>query len=128
MKRHQQGLSIIEILISIVVIGVLITTTLTVLPGLLSINRKTADDEDVTITTKTLMENLRTSWSTRSGFDAATLPAVTTTTSGFTCTATQAAQGTTTSTTIERRRVTLTCIRSGNTTKTYIVEFGRPSS
>ena len=132
-RSRTGGLTLIEMLVAIAMLGVLATSTVAFLTTLPKVNRQTSDDQGVTIAAKTYIEDAKASWSDATNFDNGTLPTVTDAkyqASGYTCTAATATVDTTTLPVPRLKRVTFTCTgtRSDVAGRVYsfVAQVGRP--
>ncbi|GEM49127.1 prepilin-type N-terminal cleavage/methylation domain-containing protein [Deinococcus cellulosilyticus] len=124
-KTLQKGLTLIEVLVSLVILLLLATMTLNVIP-LSKINRQALSQQTLTLGVKQYMESVSSNWQTRTTFDAGTLPDTASLASGFTCTAAVSDPDNIASGVAVRKRVTLTCKATGWADSVFITEFGRP--
>jgi prepilin-type N-terminal cleavage/methylation domain-containing protein len=118
-----KGLTIIEVLIAMAILAVLAVVTLTAIPTFLRLNQVATGDQAVTNHARTFMETLRSQWREEAAFAAGELPVVRQPV-GYSCSASVSdpdpgAPGI-------RKRVTLSCTRSGGGNYSFIVELGRP--
>ncbi|WP_168734658.1 type II secretion system protein J [Deinococcus sp. KSM4-11] len=142
-----QGLTLVEVLVSIAIFAVLSIAVLSSLPGVLKVNRQSRDDQGVTVAGKAYLEKVRAKWddptpstdpttgkTTTAGqtnFDASTLPTLPDSAkmNGYTCAtalATQVTSPAETGSIAMVKRLTLTCSRSGQPTQVFQVDLERP--
>lgn len=125
-SRTQQGLTLIEVMISLVILMLVSTLTINMLP-LSKVNERASQEQTLTLAVKQYMEGVAANWKDKAVFNAGTVPAATNIASGYTCTTTVsdpdsiAAPGTP-----MRRRLVLTCKSTGNPDQVFVTEYGRP--
>lgn len=129
MKQSQQGLTLIEILVSLVVVLLISALSLQVIP-ISKINRDANVDQTVTLRVKAYMEDLSFAMQTKTTFDTATTanPPIAQFVSGiYTCAPVFSDPDNITAPGVPlRKRVVLTCTASGKTNLVFMTEFGRP--
>ena len=74
-RDHRYGLTLVEVLLTMVLIAVLSAAVVTVLPNVLQLNRRSATDQATTVDAKGYFESLRADWRDKGTYDAGTLPA-----------------------------------------------------
>lgn len=142
-----QGLTLVEVLVSIALFAALSMAVLGALPGFLKVNRQTRDDQGVTVSAKAYLEGARATFNDplvsidptngqrttagQTNFDAGTLPGVPDSgqMNGYTCEPVLTPLVTSPATTgavVTIRRLTLTCTQTAKPTQTFVVDFARP--
>jgi prepilin-type N-terminal cleavage/methylation domain-containing protein len=144
-----QGLTLVEVLVSIAIFAILSIAVLSSLPGILKVNRQSRDDQGVTVAGKAYLENVRTLWSDprtvidpvtgtsttigQTNFDVGTLPASpdSSKTNGYTCAplpapSIQVVSPPETGSVTMVKRLTLTCTLTGQPTQVFVVDLERP--
>lgn len=114
MTRNRAGLTLLEVLLTMVLVAVLAGTVVTLLPNILHLNQRSSQDQQVTADAKAFFENLRSDWASRAVYDAGTMP---TSPPGCTSSATGDLGG--------YRRVSLTC---SDFPGPFVVELGAPGT
>lgn len=110
------GFTLIEMLVAIVLLAIISAALIAFMPAIVTLNRRSSQEQEITVAAKSFFEEVRRTWTARDAFDAGTLPA-----SPEGCTA-QVSDPDAGAPGI-RHRVTLTC--EGLTTP-FITDFGRP--
>lgn len=137
-RPHQEGLTLVELLVAITIFGLIITAVLSMLPSLFKLNRATSDAQATSAYAKSVMESTRIHWLTKvtptapstdayPNFTAGTLPSgLPTVPSTLTCDAPAVtAEGS--ATPVGRRRLTIKCTaKSTQQSSSFVAEFGRP--
>lgn len=124
MSKSQAGLTLIEVLISLVIVLLISTLAMQVIP-ISKINRDANVDQTLTLRVKAYMEDLAFNMQGKAFFEA---PTVSNFTSGiYTCTpAVSDPDNVVAPGTAQRKRVVLTCSASGKTNIIFATEYGRP--
>ncbi|WP_034344759.1 prepilin-type N-terminal cleavage/methylation domain-containing protein [Deinococcus misasensis] len=129
MKQTQQGLTLIEILVSLVVVLLISALSLQVIP-ISKINRDANVDQTVTLRVKAYMEDLSFAMQTKTTFDTAstTNPPIAQFVSGiYTCVPVFSDPDNITAPGVAlRKRVVLTCTAPKKSNLVFATEFGRP--
>ncbi|WP_309571803.1 prepilin-type N-terminal cleavage/methylation domain-containing protein [Deinococcus sp.] len=147
MPAGNQGLTLVEVLVSIAIFAVLSVAVLSTLPGILKVNRQSRDDQGVTVVGKAYLENVRAKWNDptatidptngstttagQTNFDAEALPPMPASTSmnGYTCTnalSNQVTSPTEAGGVHMVKRLTMTCTLTGQPTQIFTVDLERP--
>jgi len=74
MRRRARGLTLIEVLLTMVLIGVLSASVVTLMPNILHMTRRSVVDQETTVSAKAYFESLRGLWAEPAAYQAATLP------------------------------------------------------
>lgn len=124
-RAATQGFTLVEILVSIVLLAVVVTATFGLLPGVARTNASTRDEQRVTLVAKSFYEQAASFYASSANYDQAP-PAAENTVDGLTCpapTVTSLSTNTAGQTTL--KRVSLSCALLG---KTYPFQrdFARP--
>lgn len=127
MTNRTRGLTLIEVLIAMSILSVIAAAIMAALPSLVTMNRASLDDVNVTVVAKTYLERVRDEWTTQAAFDAGMLPAVPTP-PGRTCTASVTDPDAGAFTPAIRKRVTFTCSATNANPLVFRVELGRPGA
>lgn len=112
----RKGFTLIEMLVAIALLAIISAALIAFMPTIVTLNRRSSQEQEITVATKGFFEEVRSSWTDRDTFDAGTLPA-----SPEGCTADVSDPDT--GAPGIRKRVSLTC--DGLTTP-FVAEFGRP--
>ncbi|WP_034385477.1 prepilin-type N-terminal cleavage/methylation domain-containing protein [Deinococcus sp. YIM 77859] len=132
MNKRQQGLTLIEVLVAITIFAIVSVAVLAMFPTIFKLNSQTRADQAVTIGAKQYLEGIRSSFSTTVSFDAAATASLPAAPSGssvnsYSCERTVTNVQTSSTGTVIIKRVTLTCTHTSQPTRTFILDFGRPS-
>ncbi|UBV43561.1 prepilin-type N-terminal cleavage/methylation domain-containing protein [Deinococcus taeanensis] len=137
--NRTQGVTLIELLVAMAILGIIVSTVLAIIPRLYQVNRTNVQAQLASTYARTVMESVRSHWLVpvypipTSGdlypnFTSGTLPSpLPTAPSGLTCAApTVTAEGT--ASPVGRRTISVTCTSNSNTTQkfTFVGQFGRP--
>ncbi|WP_229659259.1 type II secretion system protein [Deinococcus wulumuqiensis] len=76
LQEREQGLTIIELLVAIALLGILTAVLTATLTGSLSLNRQSQKQLDTTTQVQAIVENVRAAWKTQSNYDSACAPSV----------------------------------------------------
>lgn len=126
MKSPQQGLTLIEVLVSLVIVLLISTLSLQVIP-ISKINRDSNVDQTLTLRVKTFMEDLSFRMQDKATFDGTNLPISGFVSGSYTCRATSSNPDSAISSGVAlRKRVVLTCVASGKSNVVFATEYGRP--
>lgn len=132
MRAPTWGLTLIEVLVAIALFAIVSVAALALFPTVFRVNGQTQADQAVTMAAKKFMEQVQVLYSTRTGFDAGTLPsAPASSLGGYTCaapTATAQAQNSGVAPLTLIKRVSLTCTRTNEPPLTFSLDLGRPDS
>jgi prepilin-type N-terminal cleavage/methylation domain-containing protein len=121
---EQRGMTVIEVLIAMAILAIVSAAIVSAMPTVSAVNRAAVDSLDVTVVAKSYFEVVAKEWDTRTAFDAAVLPAASST-AARTCSATTMNPDGTLSPPI-RRRVELRCVATGAAPQVFWIELGRP--
>ena len=133
-KQSEQGLTLIEVLVSLAIFSIVSVAVLAMFPTIFKLNSQTRADQAVTVGAKQFMEQVRVDYadktkdaSGKTKFDQGALPTAPadSTVNGYTCTPSSVDQPVGTVTGVVRR-VTLACTLSGKPTYTFVLDLGRP--
>lgn len=126
MKHKQQGLTLIEILVSLIIVLLISALSMQVIP-ISKINRDSTADQALTLQVKAYMEDLAFRLQDKLTFEDTALPVSSLTSGIYTCTASSSNPDSSVSPTLTlRKRVVLTCTASGKPNLVFATEFGRP--
>lgn len=138
MKRPEQGLTLVELLIAMVIFALIITGTLSILPHLVKVNRNSGDRQTISIYANGVIEQTRVWWLTKvnapdayPNFTAGTLPSgLISAPTGVTCAtpavSVVATTGVSPATTVSRRLLSITCTPTSQPAVTVVSQIGRP--
>lgn len=126
-RQRQQGLTLIEVLVSLAIFAIVSVAVLAMFPTIFKLNSQTRADQAVTISAKQFMENVRVNYSTKAGFDAGTMPPKPSDCSTPTVTD-QLSATSGMATMVVVKRVSLTCTPTNQPTQTFVLDLGRPES
>lgn len=123
-RARKAGFTVIEILVSVALLAVVVSLTLSLLPGFARVNSMTADEQRVTLVSKSYFEQAAAFYASSANYDSAA-PLPENTTGGLTC----RTPATTTLSSdaggqVNLKRVTLTCTL-GTRTFTFERDFAR---
>lgn len=123
--QHTQGFTLIEILVSVVLITIVASATLGMLPGLARTNASNRDEQRVTLVAKSFFEQTAAFYAIASNYDLPP-PTAENTTDGITCpAATLTPLSTNVSGQTSLKRVALTCTLLSRT-YAFQRDFARP--
>jgi len=130
MKRHrQEGLTLIEVLVSLAIFGIISAAVLGMFPLIFKMNRQTQVDQVITIEAKKFMEGARIAFTDQTKFELgkSKLPdaPAASNVGGYTCTSD--APATMSGTKILWREVKLSCELTGQPTYTFVLKLGNPT-
>lgn len=115
--KHVQGFTLVELLASIAILGVIVMSVGAILPSLTRVNRVSTQDQATVLAARAYFEQVRSEL--RNNFDAS-LSAVSipgNNQNGLSCATTESAKFSTTVTTLKvSRTVNMSCTTSGRTT------------
>ncbi|NTX99005.1 type II secretion system protein J [Deinococcus sp. JMULE3] len=113
---NHQGFTIVELLVSIAILGLILITIGAVLPGLAKVNRSSAQDQTTVLAARAYFEQVRSQLKADFNGSVTGLSIPGNNQNGMKCTPSETSKYSTVTTTLKvSRTVTLTCVSSGRT-------------
>ncbi|GGB68193.1 MULTISPECIES: type II secretion system protein J [Deinococcus] len=125
--KSAHGFTLVELLVSIAILGLILITIGAVLPGLAKVNRSSAQDQNTVLAARAYFEQVRAQL--RSDFNSSVtgLSVPGNNQNGLACTPTETSKTSAASSTLKvSRTVTLTCV-SGGRTSTFKLTVANPA-
>ena len=112
-----RGFTLIEMLVAIALLSIIGMALISFLPTIVTLNRNSTQDQEITVAAKQFFEEVRRDWATPTTFEAGTIPNPPEGCSASIQDPDSGAPGI-------RKRVTLACDDGASS---FVAEFGRPS-
>jgi len=74
MRRSEVGLTLVEVLLTVMLIGILSASVVTLMPNILHMTRRSVADQETTVAAKAYFESLRGLWASPTAYQSGTLP------------------------------------------------------
>ncbi|GGJ35756.1 type IV pilus modification PilV family protein [Deinococcus roseus] len=127
-SSQNRGLTLVEVLVSMTLLVGLASMSMNVIP-LTKLNRNATSDQTATLAVKQYMETVASNWKTQATFDAGTLPSYSNLITDYTCTVQVTdPDNIAAPSKALRKRLTLSCTKSGSSSLNYVAEYARPTS